>query len=152
VGCRSLECVLEGAFFWKELACSGQWCCFSWFRIACRSRRPVGREDGRLRKTGAAGQRREEARGRTGKKTKRGLQENRPRPDFRKSLHHDSALHLSMLWRKSGACETPEIPSFSSKCLRLPMAQSVLFALVSKTTPTALPSFIPLSLKLYSTC
>ena len=99
MGCRSLECVLEGAFFWKELACSGQWCCFSWFRVACRSRRRGGREDGRLRKTGAAGQRREEARGRTGKKTKRGLQENRPRPDFRKSLHHDSALHLSLLWR-----------------------------------------------------
>lgn len=72
MGCRSLECVLEGAFFWKELACSGQWCCFSWFRIACRSRRPVGREDGRLRKTGAAGQRREEARGRTRKRQNEG--------------------------------------------------------------------------------
>jgi hypothetical protein len=72
VGCRSLECVLEGAFFWKELACSGQWCCFSWFRVACRSRRRGGREDGRLRKTGAAGQRREEARGRTRKRQNEG--------------------------------------------------------------------------------
>jgi hypothetical protein len=77
-------------------------------------------------------------------KDKKRVTDEQTEARFQKSLHHDSAL-LHLLWRKKKRCvrSSRKIPSFSSMCLRLPMAQSVLFALVSKTIqPHFLRSYI----------
>lgn len=130
---------MRGHFSGRNWRAAAWWCCSSWIRMACRCRRPDGRKTRKTTQDGAAGQRREGARGRSVEKQneqKRGLQTYRPRPDFRGSTTtpRSSTTHCQYCYGERRSVPTPEIPSFSSMRLRLPMAQSVLFALVSKTT------------------